>query len=577
MPEISRRPFKGSKLVRGVDQTPGRSLRARSDASAQKGLYIDETDFGTLKSMVGDPKRANTKEERQRIAAALQTLRGEITKARDLVDATDLGRESTRTDILDVATEAIIFRAEQESPEQGAVLMATISNQIDQLQPATAEEERQVESMQKSVERTTSAIMKQLQQREAQLKRVAESGEQFQPAARRSLAFSGNPEIATAAPQLVQDGPPEASPRPAVADVSPPQVSPRPAAEESTPRSTAPAQPPQGSVLLGAFNRLTAWAQTQPEEELVQDVGIADGEVDDIVAAHLEDLDGEPGDDPKQDEELAEDIADSIVRLSEEYQDAEDGGEVAAGMLVSGVSYLSSLETEVHPEAQGAVRTQSGRLLDLLDQGPPSTVKRGYRDGFQTDQDATPRPREEREIDGLEHPHVSTAQAQHDETNRGTWLDSEEDEPEATRAAAGAVAAQAARQNKYTTVEKRRMDQLNPGSLGAPAVPLRTAAFVTKLTENLEEAPRVAALVQRGLLKTSDVLNPVYVQAMEKRLREQQITKEVEGRDARYRPRTARQAYRPPVNVVQTGQPGVYKYRRPRFAQPQISQPVQNS
>eukprot|EP01044_Picomonas_judraskeda_P006276 COSAG03_NODE_619_length_6676_cov_2.320663_10_plen_78_part_01 len=30
--------------------------------------------------------------------------------------------------------------------------------------------------------------------------------------------------------------------------------------------------------------------------------------------------------------------------------------------------------------------------------------------------------------------------------------------------------------------------------------------------------------VQRGLLKTSDVLNPVYVQAMEKRLREQEIT-----------------------------------------------------
>ena len=96
-------------------------------------------------------------------------------------------------------------------------------------------------------------------------------------------------------------------------------------------------------------------------------------------------------------------------------------------------------------------------------------------------------------------------------------------------------------------------------------MPLRTAAFVTKLTENLEEAPRVAALVQRGLLKTSDVMNPVYVQAMEKRLREQEITKEVEGRDPRYRPRTARQAYRPPVNVVQTGQPGVYKYRRPRF------------
>ena len=74
--------------------------------------------------------------------------------------------------------------------------------------------------------------------------------------------------------------------------------------------------------------------------------------------------------------------------------------------------------------------------------------------------------------------------------------------------------------------------------------------------EGVEEAPLVAALVQRGLLKTRDVLNPVYVQAMEKRLREQEITREVEGRDPRYRPRTARQAYRPPVNVVQTGQSG---------------------
>jgi hypothetical protein len=414
------------------------------------------------------------------------------------------------------------------------------------------------------VERTTSAIMKKLQRREAQLKRVAESGEQFQPAARRTLALGNEPAVSTAAPRLVQDGPPQVSPRPAA---------------ESTPRSTAPAQPPQGSVLLGAFSRLTAWAQTQPEEELVQDVGIADGEVDDIVNDRLEDIEGDLGQDPEQDADVAEDIADSIIQLSEEYQETDDGGEIAAGMLVSGVSYLSSLETEVHPEAQGAVRTQSGRLLDLLDRAPPSTVKRGYQDGFRTDPDATPRPREEREIDGLEHPHVSTAQAQHDETNQGTWLDSgsDDDEPEAARAAAGAVAAEAAREKKYTTVEKRRMDRLNPGSLGAPAVPLRTAAFVTKLTENLEEAPRVAALVQRGLLKTSDVLNPVYVQAMEKRLREQEITREVEGRDPRYRPRTARQVYRPPVNVVPAGQPGVYRYRRPRFARPQISQPVENS
>ena len=86
----------------------------------------------------------------------------------------------------------------------------------------------------------------------------------------------------------------------------------------------------------------------------------------------------------------------------------------------------------------------------------------------------------------------------------------------------------------------------------------------------MENNPRVAALVQRGLLKTEDVLSKPYVEAMEKRLRQQEITKEVEGRDPRYRPRTARQAYRPPVNVVPAGQPGVYRYRRPRFAQPRV-------
>jgi hypothetical protein len=102
------------------------------------------------------------------------------------------------------------------------------------------------------------------------------------------------------------------------------------------------------------------------------------------------------------------------------------------------------------------------------------------------------------------------------------------------------------------------------GTLAQGPPPLNTAARVTTLTENLEEAPLVAALVQRGLLKTEDVLSKPYVEAMEKRLREQQLTKEVQGRDVRYR--SARAAYRPPVNVTTTGIPGVYRYQRPRFA-----------
>jgi hypothetical protein len=96
--------------------------------------------------------------------------------------------------------------------------------------------------------------------------------------------------------------------------------------------------------------------------------------------------------------------------------------------------------------------------------------------------------------------------------------------------------------------------------------PKASAENVTILTQNLEDAPLVAKLVQRGLLKTEDVMIKSYVEAMEKSLRKQQLTKEVAGRDVRYR--SARAAYRPPVNVTTTGTPGVYRYQRPRFARP---------
>ena len=102
------------------------------------------------------------------------------------------------------------------------------------------------------------------------------------------------------------------------------------------------------------------------------------------------------------------------------------------------------------------------------------------------------------------------------------------------------------------------------GSLftGPPAV--ARAENVAILTQNLEDHPLVADLVKRNLLKTEDVMSKTYVEAMEKKLREQKMTKEVEGRDPRYR--SARAAYRPPVNVVTTATPGVYRYQRPRFA-----------
>ena len=72
--------------------------------------------------------------------------------------------------------------------------------------------------------------------------------------------------------------------------------------------------------------------------------------------------------------------------------------------------------------------------------------------------------------------------------------------------------------------------------------------------------------MERGLLKTEDVLSKPYVEAMERQLRDREITKSAQGRDVRYR--STRAAYRAPVNVTTTGIAGVYRYQRPRFARP---------
>ena len=102
------------------------------------------------------------------------------------------------------------------------------------------------------------------------------------------------------------------------------------------------------------------------------------------------------------------------------------------------------------------------------------------------------------------------------------------------------------------------------GSLVAgPPPALDTADNVVSLTKNLQDAPLVADLVRKGLLKTEDVLSEDYVQAMESRLRAQAATKIAEGRDVRYT--SARAGFRPPVNVSQTPTPGVYRVKPRRF------------
>ena len=106
------------------------------------------------------------------------------------------------------------------------------------------------------------------------------------------------------------------------------------------------------------------------------------------------------------------------------------------------------------------------------------------------------------------------------------------------------------------------------GSLNQGAPDQDTAKNIGIVLQNIEDAPLVAGLLSQGLLKTEDVLDEDYVTEMESVLRKRKATKEVVGRDVRYR--TARAAYRPPVNVTTTATPGVYKYQRPRFARPMI-------
>ena len=214
--------------------------------------------------------------------------------------------------------------------------------------------------------------------------------------------------------------------------------------------------------------------------------------------------------------------------------------------------------------------------MEALESAEDSEVRDGFNASFQSTESPPPSSGSESDdighsIDGstaasyssnISPPHVSTAAASQ---NVHVPAPAQGMPPVAPipQPAAPAVAA------AVLNVAQQQMAQPAPprmGSLNQPPPPLGTAANVAVLTENLEAAPLVAALVERGLLKTEDVLSKPYVEAMERQLRDREITKSAQGRDVRYR--STRAAYRAPVNVTTTGIAGVYRYQRPRFARP---------
>jgi hypothetical protein len=280
-----------------------------------------------------------------------------------------------------------------------------------------------------------------------------------------------------------------------------------------------------------------------------------------------------------------------VISKSKRLASNEETREVAAAVLVDAKQRLDDIA--LRTDAQQTVEKNAQVLVEELDRQDPTVVRRGFADGFsdfttpgsfssstsiRRSPAPTPRPQSARtpppsvEVDSVSHPHVSTAAAQHD------------DRQQAASAAAAAppppVPARplnAAVQNLVAQQVQQQMAAIAPaaapvarriGSLNQGAPDQDTAENIGIVLQNLEDAPLVAGRLSQGLLKTEDVLDEDYVTEMEVVLRKRKATKEVVGRDVRYR--TARAAYRPPVNVTTTATPGVYKYQRPRFARPMI-------
>ena len=267
----------------------------------------------------------------------------------------------------------------------------------------------------------------------------------------------------------------------------------------------------------------------------------------------------EIGEDPERDQEIIRGTVDAVLERSATFARTTDGANLSAALLVAGKQALDDIGSIT--DQQHTIGEQSALLMSALDDSDFSEVRQGFTESFRVPDPTTSESGESSSndlgarVDAASHPHVATAQAQHNAAVRGP--------PPPPPGVAG-VAAAAAQNLAQQQMAQPAPPPRRTGSLFSGPQPVARAENVAILTQNLEDHPLVADLVQRGLLKTADVMSKTYVQAMEKKLREQKLTKEVEGRDPRYR--TARAAYHPPVNVVTTATPGVYRYQRPRFA-----------
>lgn len=359
--------------------------------------------------------------------------------------------------------------------------------------------------------------------------------------------------------------------------------------------TSASAHPGSFPSFQGAVNSLRNLASRfqSTDQELPGDVDIG---VNASVAIH-ESVLADTGPTDGDGSVYADALTNQSLDNAEYWQD--DGEpEIAATIAVLGKARLDERIADSEPgtTANQFLLESSTRLTNWLAENvdQDSVIRHGYATDFRSlsapeesvptraPQRATSLPTRRAPpaspVDAASHPHVSTAVSQHASTT-GRRVPPPL-RPDRAISVASAIqerqAIDAARNEKYSEQEKRNLKGMastsrKTGTLEIGPPPRANPTNIRILTENLEQNPRVAALVQRGLLSTRDVMNPVYVRDMEKTLQKKEIMKEVEGRDPRYRPRTARQAYRPPVNVTTTGIPGIYRYQRPRFAQPEIS------